>query len=358
MNSIFFREATMTAPPTLRTRSGGFRAALVSGSLLCCWVSLGAIPRHGPRLKARYVGRTPSPRISLQDAAVIYRRAQVELTGLRQDHNRSAANIESQLRHAIEAWLAKAADVPADDPSGLTEVEREFARSMTAEVLAGKPAPVLKGPDSRLTDDVLRTLLAAIRSQGQGNDAGGAAANADLERQRRVDFARRKAKELAKINDDLRPDELAEVENVVDLSLVPEAFTVPSPSQPAGPTKPDGTAPITSAIRQRVFFWLREVCTRVFPLIGGLDANSRKLNLVKFIKDNHDALGVAETAALELVEGFLSENPAALQPATSNTISTGTISIAPVIGVAQPVTTVVPLVVVPAPRTRRCLSGW
>ena len=348
----------MTTPPMLRTRRRGFRAAVVLGCLLCCWASLGPIHSSRGQVDGAARGKTPSPRISLQDAAMIYRRAQAELTALRQDNNRSAANIESQLRHAIEAWLAKAADVPADDPGGLTEVEREFARSMTAEVLAGKPAPLLKGPDSRLTDDVLRTLLTAIRSQGQGNDGGGAAANPDLERQRRVEFARRRARELAKISDNLRPDELAELENLVDLSLVPESFKVPGPPRPAEPTKPDGTAPITAEIRQRVFFWLREVCSRVFPLIGGLDANARKLNLVKFIKDNHDALGVAETAALELVEGFLSENPAALQPAITNTTPTGTITVAPVITVAQPVTTGVPLVVVPAPRTRGCLSRW
>jgi hypothetical protein len=229
---------------------------------------------------------------------------------------------------------------------------------MTAEVLAGKPAPMLKGLDSRFNDNILRTLLAGLRSQGQGNDGGGAAANPDLERQRRIDFARRRARELAKINDDLRPDELAELENLVDLSLVPESFRVPGLPRPDEPTKPDGASPITAAIRQRIFFWLREVCTRVFPLIGGLDANARKLNLVKFIKDNHDALGVAETAAHELVEGFLSENPTALQPTTTDTSSTGTISVVRVITVAQPVTTGVPLVVVPAPRAWRCLSRW
>jgi hypothetical protein len=276
---------------------------------------------------------------------------------LRQDKSRSAASIESQLRHAIEGWLAKAADVPADDPSQLTDPEREFARSMTTEILASRPAPVLKRPDSRFTDDVLRTLLAAIRSQAQGNDGGGAS-NRDLERQRRVEFTQKKGRELAKINDSLRPDELAELENLVDLSLVPESFLVPGPPRPTEPTKPDGTAQITAVLRQRVYFWLSEVCTRVFPLIGGLDANARKLNLVKFIKDNHDALGVAETAALELVEGFLSENPAALQPATTNTIPPGTITTVPVVTVAQPVTTGVPLVIVPAPRAMPCLSRW
>jgi hypothetical protein len=345
----------MTASPMLRTRLRGFRAKIVLGCLLCCWASLGPIYLSRAQVDRETDGKTPSPRISLQDVAVIYRRAQAELTALRQDNNRSAANIESQLRHAVESWLAKAADVPADDPSGLTEVEREFARSMTAEVLAGKPAPVLKGLDSRLTDDVLRTLLAAIRSQGRGSDGGGAAANPDLERQRRVEFARGRARELAKINDSLRPDELAELENLVDLSLVPESFKVPRPPRPAEPTKPAGTGTITPELRQRVFFCLREVCTKVFPLIGGLDANARKFNLVKFIKDNHEALGVAETAALELVEGFLTEDPAALQPAITNTTPSGTITVAPVITVAPPVTPGVPLVIIPAPRTRRCL---
>jgi hypothetical protein len=348
----------MTAPPILRTRLRRFGSALVSGSLVCCWAALCPIHSSRAQVEGAVHGGTPSPRISIQDAAIIYRRAHAELTALRQDNNRSAASIESQLRHAIEGWLAKAADVPAGDPSGLTEAEREIARSMTAEVLAGKPAPVLKAPDSRFTDDVLRTLLAEIRSQEKGNDRGGAAAKPDIERQQRVDFARRRARELTKINDDFRPDELAEIENVVDLSLVPESFQVPGPPRPTEPTKPDGTAPITAALRQRVFFWLGEVCSRVFPLIGGLDANARKLNLVKFIKDNHDALGVAETAALELVEAFLSENPAALQPAITNTVPTGTISIAPIITMVQPVTTGVPLVVVPVPRVRRCLSRW
>jgi hypothetical protein len=217
---------------------------------------------------------------------------------------------------------------------------------------------VLKGLDSRLTDDVLRTLLAAIRSQRQGNDGGGAAANPDLERQRRVEFARGKARELAKINDSLRPDELAELENLVDLSLVPDSFKVPRPPRPAEPTKPAGTGTITPELRQRVFFWLREICSRVFPLIGGLDTDARKFNLVKFVKDNHEALGVAETAALELVEGFLTENPAVLQPAITNTTPTGTITVAPVITVAPPVTPGVPLVIIPAPRTRRCLPRW
>jgi hypothetical protein len=348
----------MIAPPMFRTRPRARRAVLVSASLLCCLAALGPIHPSRAQVEGAVRGGTPPPRISLQDAAIIYRRAQAELTALRQDNNRSAASIETQLRHAIEAWLAKAADVPAGDPSQLTEPEREFARSMAAEVLTGKPAPVLKVPDSRFTDALLRTLLADVRSQGSGNAPASAAANPDLERQRRVDFARRRAKELAKINDDFRPDELAEIENVVDLSLVPESFKIPVPPRPTEPTNPDGTAPVTAPLRQRVFFWLQEVCTRVFPLIGGLDADARKFNLVKFIKDNHDVLGVAETAALELVEGFLSENPAALQPVTTNTVPTGTISVAPVITVAQPVTTAIPLVVVPAPRTRRCLSRW
>src|SRR5205823_10345510 len=101
----------MTAPPMSRTRPRVFRAAVGAGCLVCCWTSFLPVPPSWAQVEETVTG-TPPPRISAQDAALIYRRAQAELKLLRQDNNRSAASIESQLRHAIEGWFAKAADVP------------------------------------------------------------------------------------------------------------------------------------------------------------------------------------------------------------------------------------------------------
>jgi hypothetical protein len=300
---------------------------------------------------------TPSERISQQDLAIIYRRAQSALTALRQYKSRNSTSIESELRLLVEGWLSEAADIPGKDTKLLTEDEKKLAQAMTGDVIAGKPAPVLKEPDSRLTEGVLRILLEETRSQSEPKTADGSPSSTESVRKQRIEFAQRRARELSKINDSLRPDELAEIENVVDLSLIPESFKVPTGAQPAEPRKPGNTAPpTTAALREQIFYWLNEICTKVFPLIGGLDANSRKLNLVKFIKDNQATLGVAEIAAEQLVEQFLAENPGAIHPPVITT--TTTVTTPAVITVVQPLTTGVPYVVVPGLPTRRCLFRW
>jgi hypothetical protein len=296
----------------------------------------------------------PSARISAQDVAIIYRRAQIELTALRQDYDRSSLDIERQLRALIESQLAEAAEIPRGDTNHLTGSEKSFARLMGRDVLAGRPSLRLKEPDSRLTQEMLRSLLAELKLRHASNSGKPTATDPAVERKALLDFAVSRARELSGINDNLRPDELLEIENIVDLSVIPEAFKFPTSPDTHGPAKPPvSPGSITPELRQRIFFFLGEICTKVFPLIGGLDANSRRLNLVKFVKDNQTALGLAEALAEEIVEQFLAENPGAVQPNTPPTTI-----LVPTVTVTQPAITTVPNVVLPVPTRRSCLSRW
>jgi hypothetical protein len=297
---------------------------------------------------------SPSARISAQDVAIIYRRAQIELTALRQDHDRSSLDIERQLSALIESQLAEAAEIPRVDTDHLTDSEKSFARLMGRDVLAGRPLLRWKGSDSRLTEETLRSLLAELKLRHASSSGKATAADPAVERKNLLDFAVSRARELSGINDNLRPDELLEIENIVDMSMIPEAFKFPTSPDTHVPAKPPiSPGSITPELRQRIFFFLGEICTKVFPLIGGLDANSRRLNLVKFIKDNPIALGVAEALAEEIVEQFIAENPGAVQPNMPPTTI-----LVPTVTVSQPAITTVPNVVLPVPTRRSCLSRW
>jgi hypothetical protein len=63
------------------------------------------------------------------------------------------------------------------------------------------------------------------------------------------------------------------------------------------------------AARDRVFRYLRLIDANVFPLVPGLDAGGRRLNLVKFIRDNAEPLGVSAGSAEALVAEYQKTAP-------------------------------------------------
>jgi hypothetical protein len=279
-------------------------------------------------------------RLRRQDVAVIFRLAQAELAKLGQEMPRDLAGVEARLNLFIKGQLATAAHIPGHDPGQLTASAHALARSMTADIVAGRPAPELRPQDSRLTAEVLKTLLADTRTRAQSLAAAGSPAGPGDPRKPLVEFARQRARELSGIADDWKPDELAEIENIVDLSLLPEALKVPRPEIPDPAAEPEAKTPtIAPAVRDRLFHLLREICTKVFPLFGVRDVEARRYNLVKFIGDNAEALGVDMADAENLVGQFLAENPGAPDPATT---------MVPVAPLAPPA---VPFVLVPK-------SGW
>lgn len=286
----------------------------------------------------------PLGRIRRQDVAIIHRLAESELAKLRRQSPQASGDLAERLDRFIEVQLATSADVPRHDPTLLTSPERDLARSMAHDVLDGKPAPELKPRDTRLTADVLKSLLAEARAQGQSIAT---VSTGDLDqgelRNRLIEFARKRARELSGITGDLTPDELSEIENVVDLSLLPEALKVPTPDLNNVPRVPAGKTPsLTAEVRARLFMLLREVCTKVFPLFAGLDANARRSNLVRFIIDNAEVLAVNRADAEALVGQFLAENPGALDPA-------------PAVGVMPAPAPVIPYILIPQPAPGRCL---
>jgi hypothetical protein len=312
-------------------------------------------PESRPRPVVITTGALPGlpGRLRRQDVAVIYRLAQAELARLRQRMPQEPPEVEGRLNLFIEGQLATAAHIPGHDPGQLTAPEHALARSMTADVMAGRPASELTSQDSRLTAEVLKTLLADTRTRAQSLATAGGPAGPGNPRKPLVEFARQRAKELSGITGEWKPDELAEIDNIVDLSLLPEALKVPRPEIPDSAPGPEAKTPtLAPAFRDRLFHLLREICTKVFPLFGVQDAGVRRYNLVKFIEDNAQALGVDQADAEGLIGQFLAENPGALEPPPT---AIPVAPPAPIIGVPPTAPTVVPFVLVPQSRPRGCL---
>ena len=222
-------------------------------------------------------------------------------------------------------------------------------------VSEGKPAPALEKPDTRLTVDAAKTLLEETKDKSKAIALEGSVPGTKNHHEQLVAFAQGRAKELAKISDDLKAPEKAQIENIVDQSEIPPSFKIPvKPGQQPGSEGQLGE--LSPDVRDKVSTWLKYIVNNVFPLIPGLDANGRKTNLIKFLKDKKDMLGISESVAEALVEQFLKDNPSANQPTTPTT--TTTTNVTGTMMVQQPTMGGTPYILVPYGYGGHCLLRW
>jgi len=291
-----------------------------------------------------------SERIKPTFVANIYRLAQAEWKDRISNDPalKDQAARQRKLQDFVEEKLAKAADIAKGDTTQLDEGEKKIARSIVEGVIEGKPAPALVKSDSRLTGDIAKTLLDETKDKSKAIALEGSVPGTKNHRDQLVTFAQGRAKELAKISDDLKESEKKAIENIVDLSEIPPSFEVPVKPRPQ-PDSGGQVAEVTPAVRDNVLSTLKKFAESVLPQFPGLD---RKTGLIEFLKQNKDKLSIAESAAEKLVEQFLRENPSATRPTTPTTTNvTGTMM------VQQPITST-PYILVPYGSSGHCLLRW
>jgi hypothetical protein len=216
---------------------------------------------------------------------------------------------ESRLRDLIERKMSGLLDL------GAQSLERKPVRdlivSITEAVIAGKPAPTLPARTSRLTSENLRALRDALKSRSKELEIEGSDPASFNHKRQLGDFGVAKAKELAQIEDDLKPEEASEVEGLVaqarnsrlvEVPRRPDSDTTPpSPKPDATPrrTEPDAM-PIAADLKGRVQHSLRRIDHALASV--GFAPQARKSVLTKFVREQFSSVaGQADDLADEIL---------------------------------------------------------
>lgn len=290
----------------------------------------------------------PSDRLKPQDVNIRLFALQ-EWKKIETEGGRDAAAKEAELTKRVLAFAAEVCDFPESDPKKATPDETAYLKTIVKQVIGGQMSPQPSRVNLGLTVEQLQAVRDALILKA-----------ADLARTidpSSTEFKDRLQQEgFAQLRKKLNLGEAGDLSDLQQRWIRSQIRQVLS--LPLNPAKPDSgeIAGVSPETREKIFTLLKHITQGLFPRIPGLDADSRKLNLIKFIKDNKDKLGVAESVAEALVERFLKENPTANQP-TTTTIPTTTTSIVPVTTTVVPITTV-PFVLVPSPLGGHCLFRW
>jgi hypothetical protein len=209
--------------------------------------------------------------------------------------------------------------------AGLGVTERKLIDGLITEAVspASVPPPPQPAPaagatqpasaGSRLTEGSLKSLAAELAAENVTTTLAGSVPGTLSHLRQLRSFAWARARAIVKIDDGLRPEELLQIESMLQ-APIPAAVASHAADASAAQGSPTRTpAPIAGSVApagsDRVFHYLRVVDTKVFPLIAGLDANGRRVNLEKFVRDNSEKLGVPAASAEALVTAYLRTYP-------------------------------------------------
>jgi hypothetical protein len=227
---------------------------------------------------------------------------------------KSNPEIEKQVGERIERLLTDA--FRAKNPTKPLDEVKAFSATLTKKIMEGvelsekPPAVVIR------YEPFVDQLIEATRQRNEALKANGSNPQTEIHMSALQDFAEKKARELAGIKDDLTKDEQDGIRTNVVGRVLASSLTEPT-------ARTDGAGgPVPEATRTRINGLLTEIVNRIFPMVAGLDANSKKSNLIKFLKDNQGSLRIPESIAESLVEDFLRNNPGVSQPTTTTTTTT------------------------------------
>ena len=200
--------------------------------------------------------------------------------------------------------------------------------SITEAVIAGKPAPTLPARASRLTSENLRALLDALKAKSKELAIEGSNPKSFNHKQQLIDLGVAKAKELAKIQDDLKPEEASEVEGLVNQARDPRLVVAPPGPEPgvappgpepdATPPRPEPDAiPIAADLKNRIQHLLRQINHALAAV--GFDSNARKSVLTRFVRER---FSTAAGQANELADEILQETTTTSPPMTPVPVTT------------------------------------
>ena len=229
------------------------------------------------------------------DFPIIARAVKNEDANLRGEAGMTAELRRSRLLQYTLSLFARAADVSSADPKNLTEPEKAQAGRLVDDLIAGKSIVAIKAPDSRLSNEVLKGLLEAIASKNRQLMLAGSDPKSLNHRDQLIEFAKTRVAKDAP--GDLKPAEIAEIDNLVDQVRFNAINSLPTTVQP---TSKPAKETLSQEIRDRLIGLARAVNQGLNAV--GLDPATRKKILLKFVFEQLArllGLGPVETLAAD-----------------------------------------------------------